>query len=113
MTKLFSMKSLAFAGAAAFAMALIPAPQADAATAPKKVTVEIDYANQTLKINNANGTLDGTTETDGLLNTADGVSIYYAYSKKSADDAKKYTLIAAEETTSGVGAALTSTALHK
>jgi hypothetical protein len=82
MTKLFSMKSLAFAGAAAFALTLAAAPQADAA----QVTATVDYEEGTLTVN-ANG--------NKLTSTDDGSVIYYQ-SGKAQDklSTKKYTAVA-------------------
>ncbi len=89
MTKLFTMKSLAFAGTAAFALALAGAPQAQA----EQVGGEVKYDTQTLEITNTNGTV---TESDGeLLQLDDGVLVYYAYGK-DAEKAKKYSPIVAE-----------------
>lgn len=64
MTKLFSMKSLAFAGAAAFALTLAAAPQADAA----KMNLNVSDLSK-VTVADANG--NKLTETD------DGKVIYY------------------------------------
>jgi hypothetical protein len=86
MTKLFSMKSLAFAGAAAFALTLAAAPQADAAetTAATKIeTLDVD--------------VDGWVylSTDGDLTETDDGSVIYYQVAKSSDKIKenKYTAI--------------------
>ena len=95
MTKLFSMKSAAFAGAAAFALALAAAPQADAAEASKLPTVEAVESpafDGTLKL--------AVTAPDGeeFIETEDGEVIYYAVVKSgnAAPAEKKYVAIANE-----------------
>jgi hypothetical protein len=87
MTKLFSMKTLAFAGAAAFALTLAAAPQADAAEATAATKIE------TLNVDAVSGRLHLTTDGD-LTETDDGSVIYYQIAK-SADKIKenKYTAI--------------------
>ena len=84
MTKLFSMKSAAFAGAAAFALALAAAPQADAAEA---------------SVPALSGTLDklSVITQDEFTETEDGKVIYYAVAKetKTIQD-KNFTAIANE-----------------
>jgi hypothetical protein len=85
MTKLFSMKSLAFAGAAAFALTLAAAPQADAAT----VTATVDYDAGTLTVD-PNG--------NDLTKTDDGYVIYYqANAKEAKIKDNKYSAIALPE----------------
>lgn len=84
MTKLFSMKSLAFAGAAAFALTLAAAPQADAAEATEITNLSIDPSGEV------------TIHTNGdMTSTEDGNVIYYQ-TAKSKDKIKegKYTAIA-------------------
>jgi hypothetical protein len=81
MTKLFSMKSLAFAGAAAFALTLAAAPQVDAA----EVTADVDYNT---------GTLEVKTGVDQLTETDDGYVIYYQANKNGTFKAAKYSAIA-------------------
>lgn len=89
MTKLFSVKSLAFAGAAAFALTLVAAPQADAAEATGKITLDVSHLEHVTVTRVANDI--ERTETE------DGPVIYYQVAK-SADKIKdgKYTAIADE-----------------
>ena len=82
MTRLFTMKSLAFAGAAAFTLALAAAPQAQAEQAEGKVK----YDTQTLEITNTDA------DETGILQLDDGAVVYYAYGK-DAEKAKKMILI--------------------
>lgn len=83
MTKLFSMKTLAFAGAAAFALTLAAAPKADAAAVQLEYCGDLSY----VEISNE----------DELASTKDGKVIYYQVAK-TADKLKdnKYTPIADE-----------------
>ena len=67
MTRLFTMKSLAFAGAAAFALALAAAPQADAAEAAKPG----------IKLNSASVTSASITVSSSAVNVVDGKVEYY------------------------------------
>ena len=85
MTKLFSMKTLAFAGAAAFALTLAAAPKADAADA--KIT-DIDHWDNNIYV-----------ITDGdLTSTKDGEVIYYQVAKEEGKLKKgKYSSIADED----------------
>lgn len=85
MTKLFSMKSLAFAGAAAFAVALAAAPQADAA---EKLSLDVSDLSK-VKV---------TAGGDELSETADGKVIYYQLVKDANTTIKdsKYVAIADE-----------------
>ncbi len=85
MTKLFSMKTLAFAGAAAFALTLAAAPKADAADA--KIT-DIDNCDNNIYV-----------ITDGdLTSTKDGEVIYYQVAKDENKLKKgKYSSIADED----------------
>ena len=80
MTKLFSMKSVAFAGAAAFALALAAAPETDAATLETKV----DYNAGTLIVEASD--LEG----GDLIETADGLGLYTGFNKNASKI--KYTL---------------------
>ncbi len=86
MTKLFSMKTLAFAGAAAFALTLVAAPKADAAIA--ETDVEIDYSEGTVTVN----------KTDGATRTADGFGVYFG-NGKTADKAKKSLIVTPDTAT--------------
>ncbi len=83
MTKLFSMKTLAFAGAAAFALTLAAAPKADAAA------VQLNHCGDLSRVEVSNK--------DDLASTKDGKVIYYQVAK-TADKLKdnKYTPIADE-----------------
>ena len=88
MTKLFSMKSLAFAGAAAFALTLAAAPQAEA---------------EEVKLPTISGTLEklyvnAPEEDQEFIETDDGQVIYYAVAKanKTIQD-KNFTAIADEK----------------
>jgi hypothetical protein len=78
MTKLFSMKSLACAGAAAFALTLaaVPAPQASAAANTASLSGTVDYSAGTL-------TLEGLTD---YTQTSDGATFLY-YGVASGKDA--------------------------
>jgi hypothetical protein len=89
MTKLFSMKSLACAGAAAFALTLaaVPAPQASAAN-------EIDYATGMI-------TLDTFTGADSA-NTADKDTFLYYAAATDAASIKKYTPISVVQTSNKI-----------
>ena len=83
MTKLFSVKSLAFAGAAAFALTLAAAPQASAAV--PKLEATVDYETGKLTVDANGNTL---TETD------DGYVVYYQAGKTIKDS--KYNPVAAQ-----------------
>jgi hypothetical protein len=84
MTKLFSMKSLAFAGAAAFALTLAAAPQADAA----QMTASVDYSKGILTVENATLTSSGDDDS--------GLVVYYQTNKDATKFAtKKYTAVTA------------------
>ena len=80
------MKTLAFAGAAAFALTLVAAPKADAAIA--ETDVEIDYSKGTVTVN----------KTDGATRTADGFGVYFG-NGKTADKAKKSLIVAPDTAT--------------
>lgn len=97
MTKLFSMKTLAFAGAAAFALTLVAAPKADAAVDNKldQTDVEVDYSAGVLTINNVS---DGTTNGIDITHTADGWGVYFG-NGKSADKAKKSLVVVPDTAT--------------
>lgn len=99
MTKLFSIKSLACAGAAAFALTLAAAPQASAADQEILKTAgnepKIDYSKGILQVK-----LDTSKTNNPALTTDDGTSLYYG-TGKTVDKIKKYTLIAASEESSG------------
>lgn len=96
MTKLFSMKTLAFAGAAAFALTLVAAPKADAAVDNKldQTDVEVNYSAGLLTICNVS---DGTNGID-VTRTADGYGIYFG-NGKTADKAKKSFIVTPDTNT--------------
>ena len=86
MTKLFSMKTLAFAGAAAFALTLAAAPKADAAIA--ETDVEVDYSEGLLRVHNFGE----------ATRTADGFGIYFG-NGKDAEKAKKKLVVTPDTAT--------------
>lgn len=86
MTKLFSVKSLAFAGAAAFALTLAAAPQVDAAEPNVKATV--NYRNDTLTVT--------PTGDDEFKVVEEAPTIYYQKAgKDGAAKEGKYTAMSA------------------
>lgn len=84
MTKLFSMKSLACAGAMAFALTLTAAPQASAAAGPAKLEATVDYAASELVV-----TVDKGEDAEGngiadVIKTADGEGLYFGKGKEAS-----------------------------
>jgi len=91
MTKLFSMKTLAFAGAAAFALTLAAAPQAQAAEESKPAII-VDATNDYYSYINSYGYSQCIVPSSAVT-IVDGKAQVYYCAVNTGKEAKKYTAI--------------------